>query len=564
MEGCNYIVNKKFHIFIMVLMVSVLAACTNDAEVDVTEEAEENEVSEGGDFVVSTGTDAVSLDPHGSDDLYSDQMRNTIYEGLVTHDENLEIEPLLAENYEQVDDLTWRFELRDDVVFHDGSEFNAEVVKANLERVIDPAVASARLHIFQMIDEVNVIDSHTVEIVTEYPFAPFLNHLSHGGGGMISKEVVDEDYENALEKGGHDLTVEEYYEVREENGEEYEKIVDDISSYIGEVVQAKPTGTNYGAFSSRKPGESTVIERFDDYWGEPMKMDTVTFKIITETNSRIADLETGNSHMIMGYESSNLSQIEQSEVMEPYTLYNMAVQYIGFNTEKEPLDDKRVRQAISHLVDRQEIIDGIYSGSGKLPKGVVTSELLGHDESLEGYPYDVERARELMAEAGYEDGFELSILTNDDEERVNVGVYLQEALQEINVDATVEQLEWGAFLEEAGQGNHDIFIQGAPNSTGDPDQMLWDVFHSSMIGYQGNRTFFQNEEFDQLLQEGREASSDEEREDIYHEAQAILQEEAPMIYFRETESMNAHRTEVEDLYIDQFNKPDFREVTLSE
>lgn len=135
-----------------------------------------------------------------------------------------------------------------------------------------------------------------------------------------------------------------------------------------------------------------------------------------------------------------------------------------------------------------------------MPKGLVTSELLGYDESLEGYPYDVERAQELMEEAGYEDGFEVSILTNDDNERINVALYLQEALQEINVNASVEHLEWGAFLEEAGQGNHDIFIQGAPNSTGDPDQSLWDVFHSSMVGHQGNRTFFQNEEFDQLLQ----------------------------------------------------------------
>src|SRR5699024_10747831 len=206
--------DKKYHILIMVLIMSVLAACTNDAEVDVTEEAEETELSEGGDFVVSTGTDAVSLDPHGNDDLYSDQMRNTIYEGLVTHDENLEIVPLLAKDYEQVADLTWECEVREDVVFNDGSEFTAEVVKANLERMIDPAMASPRFNIFEMIDGVNVIDSHTVEIVTEYPFAPFLNHLSHGGGGMISKEVIDKDYENALEKGGHDLTAEEYYEVR--------------------------------------------------------------------------------------------------------------------------------------------------------------------------------------------------------------------------------------------------------------------------------------------------------------------------------------------------------------
>lgn len=556
--------NRKYYIIILMVMLSILAACTSDEAVDEAAEMEGGMASGGGDFVVSTGTDAVSLDPHGSNDLYSDQVRNTIYEGLVTQDENVDIAPLLAEDYEQVDELTWRFNLRDDVMFHDGSEFNAEVVKVNLERVIDPATASPRLNIFEMIDEVNVIDSHTVEIITEYPFAPFLNHLTHDGGGMISKEIIDEDYENALEIAGYELTAEEYYDLREENSEEYANIADDISSNIGQVVEKNPTGTNYAAFSSRMPGEETVLERFDDYWGEPMSLDTVTYKIITETNSRIADLETGNSHMIMGYEVNNLSQIEESEVMEPYTLYNMAVQYIGFNTESEPLDDKRVRQAISHLVHRQEIIDGIYSGSGRLPNGIVTTELLGYDESLEGYPYDIERAQELMEEAGYEDGFEISILTNDDEERVNVAIYLQEALEKINVKANIEQLEWGAFLEKAGQGEHDIFIQGAPNSTGDPDQSLWNVFHSSMKGQQGNRTFFENEAFDQLLQEGREASSDEEREEIYKEAQAILEEEAPMIYFRETESMNAYREGVEGLHIDHFNRPDFQNVIIAD
>ncbi|CAM4326505.1 glutathione ABC transporter substrate-binding protein [Lacicoccus alkaliphilus] len=555
--------NGKYYIIIMVVMAGILTACTNDQAIDGSTEAAEDTVSEGGDFIVSTGTDAVSMDPHGNNDLYSDQVRNTIYEGLVKHDENMAITPLLAEEYEQVDEVTWRFSLRNDVVFHDGSEFNAEVVKANLERVTDPATASPRLNIFEMIEEVNVIDDYTVEIITEYPFAPFLNHLTHNGGGMISKAVIDEDYENALESAGHEMSAAEYYDLRQGSDEEHTNIADDIFNYIGEVVESNPTGTNYAAFSSRSPGEKTVVEKFDDYWGEPMNLDTVTFKIITETNSRIADLETGNSHMIMGYEGSHLSQIEQSEVMEPYTLYNMAVQYIGFNTESEPMDDKRVRQAISHLVDRQEIIDGIYSGSGKLPKGIVTSELLGYDESLEGYPYDVERAQELMEEAGYEDGFEISILTNDDDERINVAVYLQEALEEINVKANVEQLEWGAFLEKAGQGEHDIFIQGAPNSTGDPDQMLWDVFHSSMKGTQGNRTFFDDEGFDQLLQEGREATSDEEREEIYKEAQAILEDEAPMIYFRETESMNAYGEGVEGLYIDHFNRPDFRDVTIT-
>lgn len=555
---------RYFKWLLLVGVISILAACTDDSNVDEAAGGDSAESGSGGDFVVSTGTDVVSLDPHGNNDLYSDQVRNTIYEGLVTQDENVEIVPLLAEDYEQVDDLTWRFNLRDDVTFHDGSEFNADVVKANLERVIDSAVASPRLNIFEMIAEVNVVDEYTVEIVTEYPFAPMLNHLTHDGGGMISKEVIDEDYENALQSSGHDMTAEEYYELRAEGGEEYEAVAEDIAGHIGEVVEVKPTGTNYAKFSSRSPGENTVLERFDEYWGEPMALDTVTFKIITETASRIADLETGNSHMILGFDGSDLGRIEDNPETEPYTLYNIAVEYIGFNTQREPLDDKRVRQAISHVVDREVLLEGVYSGTGRVPKGVVTPELLGHDESLEGYEYDIERAQELMAEAGYEDGFEISILTNDAEQRVNTAVYLQEALQQINIDASVEQLEWGAFLEAAGQGNHDIFIQGHPNATGDPDQSLWGLYHSSMQGDGGNRTFFDNEEVDQLLQEGRETTDEDERTEIYHEIQAVLEEEAPMVYIRQAESLNAYRSEdVEGLYINTYNKPDFRDVTLN-
>lgn len=556
-----------FRLSLLVLFVVVLAACTDDSDVD--EEAEGETVDDtaaegGGDLVLSTGNDVVSLDPHSSNDLYSDQVRNTVYEGLVTQDENFEIQPLLAENWEQVDELTWQFTLNEGVTFHDSSGFDAEVVKANLDRVQDPAVASPRLSIFEMIDEVNVIDDYTVEIVTEYPFSPLLSHLTHDGGGMISKEVIDEDYEKALQNSNSDYTVDEYYELREEGSDEFEEIAEEISSDIGTVVDQKPVGTNYAEFESRIPGERTVLKRFEDYWQEPMNLDTITFKIVTETSSRIAELETGDSHVITGFEPNNLERIEDNPETEPYTLYNIAMEFIGFNTQKEPLDDVRVRQAISHVVDREEIIDGIYSGTGKIPKGPIVEGLTGHDEEVENLEYDLEEAERLMAEAGYEDGFDISIITNDASERVDAAIYLQEALKQINVTATVDQMEWGAYLEEASTGDHDIFLLGWPNATGDPDQSLWPLFHSSMAGAQGNRTFYENPEVDELLEAGRQESDEEKRAEIYEEAQEILVEDAPMIYMRQALSMNAHRQEVEDLYISDYNKPDFRDVTLTE
>lgn len=559
--------NYIYRLFLLALFTMVLAACADDSDVDQAAEGSESEESsddQGGDLVLSTGNDVVSLDPHASNELYSDQARNIIYEGLVTQNESFEIQPLLAEDWERVDDLTWKFDLREDVIFHDGSEFDAEVVKANLDRVRDPAVASPRLSIFEMISEVNVIDDHTVEIITEYPFAPLLNHLTHDGGGMISKRIIDEDYEQALQNSNSGLSVDEYYELRENKDDKFEEAAEEISGNIGAAVDSNPVGTNYAQFESRAPGENIVMAKFDDYWQEPMNLDTITFKIVTETGSRMAELETGASHVIFGYEPGSVERIENNPETETYNNSNVAIEFIGFNNQKEPLDDVRVRQAITHAVDREKIIEGIYSGIGEVPDGPLVEGMTGHNDDTENLEYDLEKAEKLMTEAGHEDGFELSIITNDTPQRVDAAIYLQEALADINITATVDQLEWGAYLEEASSGDHDIFLLGWPNFTGDPDQSLWPLFHSSMMGDQGNRVFYDNPEVDLLLESGRQESDEEVRSDIYEEVQEILVEDAPMIYMNQGISMNAYRNEVEGLYIDDYIKPDFRDVTLSD
>ncbi|WP_031547216.1 glutathione ABC transporter substrate-binding protein [Salinicoccus luteus] len=545
------------------LTVLLLTACTDDSDVEPDDGKSGSAGQEaGGDFTIATVNDIVSMDPHGSNDLSSDQVRDTIYEGLVTQNDELEIEPLLATDWEQTDDTTWVFNLREDVTFHDGSAFNAEGVKANLDRVLDPAVASPRLNIFEMVEEVNVLDEHQVEIVTAYPFAPLLSHLTHDGGGMISKEVIDEDYQYALDEAESGMSLEELYELREAGGSGYEEVSKEISEHLRTIVEQKPTGTGYLQFEERNPGEKTVLARHDEYWREPAKLDTVTFKYVAETGSRIAELETGDSHMINGFEASNIDRIENNEETHIYTFHSISMEYVGFNNQKEPLDDKRVRQAISHVFDKEEVIDGIFGGTGRALEGPLQPEVLGYDEDVQGLGHDVDRAKALMKEAGHEDGFEISIFTNDLAERVDLAVYLQEALQEINIEATVEQFEWATYLETISNGDHDLFILGWPNATGDPDHGLWPLYHSSMMGAQGNGFFFENDEVDSLLEAGRMESDEEAREEIYQEAQRVLIEEAPSIFMRQAETLMAYRDEVEGLYIDRYNKIDFRNVTI--
>lgn len=559
---------KNFYQLIFVMMLAmVLAACTDDESVEEEASGTGESVGEegGGDLTVATPSDAVSLDPHGSNDDPSEQLRDVVYEGLLTQDENLEITEALAEEWEQVDDVTWEFRLREGVTFHDGSEFNAQVVEANIDRIQDPAVASPREFLLDMIEEVEIIDDHTIRLVTEYPFAPLLSNLTHGAGKMISKDLIDEDYENALAEAEEGVTLEDYYELREAGGDDFEEIADSISSGTGTVIEQNPVGTNYLKFESRNPGENTVFTRYDDYWAEPAILDSVTFKVVTEVGSRIAEIETGASDFVVNVQSSNIDRVENNDEVTLERRDALSVDYIGFNTQVEPFDDPQVRRALTHAFDSEAVLSGVYNDSGQPAIGPIPPGVLGYSESIEGLEYDIDLARELLAEAGYEDGFEATLMVNEDNpERMDAAVFLQESLTELDIDLTVEQVEWGAYLDATSNGEHEMFMLGWGNTTGDPDDGIMPMFHSDNIGASGNRSFFQNEEMDALLDEGARETDEDARQEIYEEATELVVEQAPVIFVRHGEYLNAVSNNVEGITIDNYNVYDFREASFTD
>ena len=555
---------KKFSFMALLgVLILILAACTDDSNVEEeATEGEETAAAEGGTLTLAIPSDAVSMDPHGSNDVPSEQIRDTIYEPLLTQDENFEIVPVLAEEYEQVDDTTWQFKLREGVTFHDGSEFNADVVKENIERVKDPAKASPRSFLLEMVSEVNVIDDYTVELVTEYPFAPLANNLTHGAGKMISKDLIDADYQQALDEAGSDLSLEEYYDLRAEGGEEHEAAANEISSFVGQLVESEPVGTNYFKFDSRSPGEQTAVVRNDDYWGDTALLDGVTFKVVSEPGSRIAELESGSSDAILATLSSNIERVENNEDVTLLRNDSVSIDYIGFNTEKEPFDDPRVRQAITHAFDSQAVLDGVYNGSGTPAEAPLAPGVLGYSEDLEGLEYDMDRAKELLDESGVED-LTINLMVNDDNpERVDVALWLQESLSNLGITVNVEQVEWGAYLAATGAGEHDMFILGWSNSTGDPDNGITPLFHSDNIGDTGNRSFYNNPELDSILDEARQSTEESEREELYMEAQQILVDEAPAIFIRHGENLNAYGNHVEGFEGDAYNIFNFRGTSI--
>ncbi|MBB5173137.1 glutathione ABC transporter substrate-binding protein [Texcoconibacillus texcoconensis] len=503
-----------------------LAACssepTDEGAVDedtgdAGEGEGEGEVVETDDLIISNLSDIEAMDPHGVNDTPSSNVQTNIFESLVSQNEDMELQPLLAEDWEAVEEDVWEFTLRDDVTFHDGSEFNAEVVKANIERILDPDIASPRQFLYEMVEEVVVVDDYTVQFVTEYPFAPLPSHLSHTGGSMISLEVIEADYAKMEEE----------------------------DAQPGEYINNNPIGTGFFEFEEWVSGEKVVLNNYEDYWGENAKVDSVTFQVTPEDQTRIGELETGSAHIIDPVSPSDHSRVNSGESTLVNEQDSLSLSYISFNTQKEPFDDPKVRKAISKAVDKDVIIDGLLEGFGTPAVAPIGPNVFGFSDEVTQLEYDVERAQELLAEAGYEDGFETTIWTNDSRDRQDIAEIVQAQLGEIGIDVSIEVLEWGAYLDNTAEGQHDMFILGWSTVTGDADYGLYALFHSSNHGAEGNRSFIDNEELDNLLDQGRREADPEAREEIYEEAMEILAEEAPFINIHHQTFLVGLREEVQ-------------------
>lgn len=514
--------NKLGYISLVLILISIiLSACASEPSKSKTNTADEtsNQMeSRGGDLVIARASDAVTLDPAGSNDTISSDVQINIFETLVNLNDESELEPNLAVSWDAVEDNIWEFKLQDGVTFQDGTPFNAEVVKANIERTIDPEIASPRAMLYNMITEIEVVDELTVRFKTEYPFAPLPAHLAHPGGVMISKEQIEADYEAMA------------------NGDE-----------PGNVINNNPIGTGPFKFDTWESGQQIRLVKNEDYWGEPAHLDSVVFKVVSEDLTRLAELETGDAHVSNPLNPSDIAQVEANEELTVQTQESSALTYIGFNMQKEPFDEVKVRQAISLAIDKEQIIAGVYDGVGLPAQGPLAPNIFGYDEELAGVDYNVAEAKELLKEAGYADGFTTTIWADDSRDRIDIATNVQAQLHEIGIEAEIEVVEWGAMLDLTAAGEHDIFVFGWTTVTGDADNGLYPLFHTDNLGSPGNRTFTESDALDQLLDSARQTVDKEERLDYYHQAQKLIKDIAPIIPIHHQEYLLGVRQEVKGL-----------------
>lgn len=441
-------------------------------------------------LIVGQGADAKSLDPHATNDQPSSRVMKQIYETLINQNEQMELEPGLAESWEQIDDLTFEFKLKEGVLFHNGEELKASDVKFTILRALESSQVG---HIVGAIDgsKIEVVDDYTIRISTTEPFAPLIAHLAHTATGILNEKAVTE------------------------GGEDYGQ---------------KPVGTGPFKFVSWVTGEKIDLERFEEYHGTPAGVKNLTIRNLSDNTTRTIELESGGVDIAYDIQPIDVTRVEENKDLVLLRDPNLSTTYIGFNVKKSPYDDVRVRQAINYAVDMDSIVEAVYLGIGQPAKGPLGDNVWASHQGLEPYGFNVEKAKELMKEAGYENGFKTTIWTNDNQQRMDIAEIVQNQLKAINIEAEVKVIEWGAYLDGTANGEHDMFILGWVTVTGDPDYGLYALFHSSQHGGAGNRTFYSNAKVDELLDMGRKTLDADERAAYYKEVQEIIRDEAPWIF----------------------------------
>jgi peptide/nickel transport system substrate-binding protein len=405
----------------------LLAACGGPKE--------EAEAPAKDTLVIAQGADAKSLDPHGTNDQPSSRVSAQIYDRLVETDLEMNVIPGLAESWEQPDALTTIFKLREGVKFHNGEELKASDVKFTIDRM----VGSAKVHhIIQAVESVEVVDDYTVKIITEKPFGALLQHLSHTAASILNEKAVTEGGDN-----------------------------------YGQT----PVGTGPFAFVKWDAGDKIVLKANEDYFKGAPEMKNVIFRNVTEGTNRTIGLETKEIDIAYDIEPIDVAAIRGNDNLTLTEEPSLSMAYLGFNFDKEPFNNAKVREAISHAIKVDDIISAVLMGAGIEANSPIGPKVFGHNPDVKAPAYDVEKAKALLAEAGYADGFKTSIWTNDNPVRVQIAQIMQAQLKEIGIDMAIEIVEWGAYLDGTARGEHDMFILGWVSVTGDADYGLYAIFH---------------------------------------------------------------------------------------
>lgn len=491
------------------------------ASVEASKEAKKEAAtfkSADNDIVIALQADATHLDPHVSSNGISNQITNEMYETLLAFDKDTNVVPCLAKEWSVSEDgKAYTFILNEGIKFHDGEPFNAEAVKAVYERgLADDSLTLKRT--IAAWEDVTVDSEYQVTIHLTEPNNTFVNKITQFR--IVSPKAM---------------------------------AMENASDYLAK----NSAGTGPFILSDRVDGGYTKMVRNENYWREGTTVDSLTFMVVPEDAARIAMLQTGEADVITPVPVTDVSLIENDPSIiidvAPATVYR----YVTLNTEwalpdgRKPFADKRVRQALNYAFDSEAYAKVVFNGYAKVPTSIFSDSIYYYAEQTP-YTRDLEKAKALMKEAGFEDGFDVEIIVDNTTIEQKGATFVQQQLADINVNVKLLPNESTANAEKTSAPLEETTVQmwyvNWSSGSYEADGSMRNILHGEKFPPNGyNTAFWNNEEFNQLLDDALKMSDTNEIAEAYAKAQAIAWEECPWIFLGNDQNINAYKTYVTGL-----------------
>lgn len=470
------------------------------------------------------GGDSVMLDLAQATDGESIKAGIQIFENLVKFgNDSMNVEPQLATSWTVSDDgLTWTFALRKGVKFHDGTDFNAQAVYDSFARIIDenhPFYGYGKWKYLSLslkyVKKITVVDDYTISLTTEMPYAPLINNLALWLCPILSPKAMAE-YKDQI--GMH------------------------------------PVGTGPFKFVKWVKDDHISLVRNDDYWGGAPKLNKIIIKSIPETSTRLMALQSGSIDIADDLDPDSISLVKQDPNLVVKENASVNVGYIAINTAKPYLSDVRVRQAINHAIDKGMLINTLFQGLAIPAKSAFAPSIWSYNDAIVPYDYNPEKAKALLKDAGFDFSREIELWAMPVSraympDPVKTSELVQAYLSAVGIKCKIVRYDWGTYLKQTANGEHDLCMLGWLGGNADPDNFLYGLLSADTAKTPGasNVALWANAEFTDLVKKAQKTFSKEERTGYYEKAQMIFHDEAPWVPIAHTKVIRCYSKNIQDI-----------------
>lgn len=516
---------KLLALALAIIMLLGLVACSkNSAETtpSTTETTEQTETASASgtsykdEIVIGAAADVTTTDPQASNTDSNMMLFCLTHETLFEIDQDTgEVHCGMLESYSQVSDLEYEFVLPANAVFSDGTPCTASDVKFTLERAANSSFTSTKV---ASIASMEVVNDTTLRVTVSEPNQDFLLYLAHRSLSILSEKAV-------TEKGDEGAAM----------------------------------GTGMFQLDEWVPGDHISVVRNDNYYGELAKTRKITFRLITENSSRLIALQTGEIDVCLEPSAIETGYIADDPNLELIQLNDIRLTYLAFNTTKEPFNNPKVRQALAHAIDKSNIILAGMEGLGSAYNTVLNVGQFGVDYSISGYDYDLEKAKELLDEAGYPDGFTFDI-TVSTSSRALMAQVIQADMAKIGVTVNINQMESAAQKALLNEGGHEAVIYSWTDADGS-DFTLRSMFYT---GSGSNRSLFSDSWVDEMIDKALVETDSDTRAEMYKELQQYIVDACPIVPICTSITSIGANAKVQGVVWMNSNKHDFRNVYVEE